>query len=394
MSPPAATGRARLLDVLIVGAGPAGCATALALLRAGVQDVALVTPPASTAWRLSESATPDVPALLAQLGVRMPPGHHPYLGNLSAWGEPMRQDDFVRRGHPPGWLVDRKRFDDQLREATVAAGSELLQPFRLREAVRIRNGWSVTLQPVASTRPPGPPVTLQTRLLVDASGRRAALARGQLGARRQRIDDQVALAARIPGARPARIDDLLAGRVLVEAVPCGWWYASAPPDGPMMLSLMTDMDLARNLRTPTAWREALDHTQVLQALGVPPSDTGQAPPAIRTFAAQSGCLDRIAGPGWLAVGDALMSLDPLTSSGLSGALRDGIAAASEVLLPWLEGASPGTAGRAWGRRANHVWQRFLVERRARYAMVSDWRTSRYWRRRQSEYEASASRILR
>ncbi|WP_247892025.1 FAD-dependent oxidoreductase [Azospirillum argentinense] len=80
-------------DVLIVGAGPAGSATALALRAAGVPRVVLVDraahgSPERAALRVGESATPNVGPLLARLGLpddlgRL--GHRPYHGNLSLW---------------------------------------------------------------------------------------------------------------------------------------------------------------------------------------------------------------------------------------------------------------------------------------------------------------------
>jgi hypothetical protein len=82
----------------------------------------------------------------------------------------------------------------------------------------------------------------------------------------------------------------------------------------------------------------------------------------------------------MAVGDALMSLDPLSSSGLSGALRDGLEAAG-VLLPWLDGGDPAPTGRAWGQRAASAWARYLAQRRQLYGQERTWPDHPFWHRR-------------
>jgi flavin-dependent dehydrogenase len=378
------------LDVLIVGAGPAGAATALALRQAGVRRVGLVHEPPAGPWRIGESATPDVPGLLTRLGVAMPSGHRPYVGNASIWGGPLQFDDFATRGQPMGCLLDRTLFDQQLRDAAEAAGAELIQPARLEAVQREVAGWCVSLRPVARAMAQAgdaqadAPMLRHARVLVDASGRRAALAR-MLGARRHRLDKQVALAVRcqLPAA------PWLVGRALVEACACGWWYAAELPGGELLLSLMTDQDLARKLREPQAWLAALTDSQLYRAL---PDVTGlheAAGAGVLNFAAHSGCLNRAAGPGWVALGDALLSLDPLTSSGISGALRDALDACTDVLLPWLEGSPPEPAGRAWGERANRSWLRFLAQRQRMYAQVQHWAQAPYWQRRHTPAVAPA-----
>ena len=385
------------LDVLIVGAGPAGCATALALRQAGVGRVALLdarSPTQPSDWRLGETATPDLPALLARLGVAWPDGHRPCLGNASAWGQPLQLDDFARRRLPPAWHVHRPLLDEQMRQAAQQAGAWLIDGHRLGEVERLADGWHLTCLP-ATTRAAGPVLasSLEARLLVDASGRAAVLAR-QLRARRQALCRQVALASPWPVAGSTTpclpADHPLNQRVLVEAVPEGWWYATLDACGQPQLALMTDADLASLQRPPEAWWAALKRTTVLW-----PALAPWAPPATahlalqpRPFAAHAAVLDRVAGPGWLALGDAMMSLDPLTSSGLSASLRDAWEATHGVLVPWLADPSADLPGRAWGYRARTAWLDFVRQRQALHGQVRAWPQAAYWQRRQTRPAAA------
>lgn len=366
------------LDVLILGAGPAGCATALALRRRGVARVMLVDQPVALAFRIGEAATPDVPGLLAQLmgGVALeaPAAQRPYVGNLSCWGGVSRRDDFMRRGLAPGWQLDRAAFDQGLRELAAAAGAMLRCPARCDDVARTSGGWAVALDDGTAW---------QARVLVDASGRRARLAT-RLGATRLQADRLVALATRCPPGAGAD----LAGHVLVESCPDGWWYATPLPGGEVLVSLMTDHDVARNrrLRDWPAFAQAWAASSALRERVPVPA----AAQPVASFAAHSGCVDRAAGPGWMAVGDALMSLDPLSSSGLSGALRDGLEAA-DVLLAWLRGDDPAPTGRAWGQRAAGAWARYLAQRQQLYGRERTWPDHPFWHRRHAPVPVPGAR---
>lgn len=368
---------AAALDVLVIGAGPAGAATALALRQAGVAAVGLIQPPAPLRqpqrFRLSESAGPDLPALLAALGLAVPPGHRLNLGQGAAWDGPLRWDSFAQRQLPPAWQVDRERFDQQLLDHALQSGATLFCG-HLCEAPRQRKGhWQLGI----GGRDAGwRTQRLRSRLLVDASGRRSVLAR-QLGAQRLQIDRQIAVAADLQSPTPQPLLDALQRQLMIEAEAAGWWYATLRPDGPPLLSLMSDHDLLRDLQAPAQWMNRLRRSRYLSTL-----TEGMSPPSrLHRFAADSACLDRAAGDGWLAVGDALMTLDPLSASGLNGALRDAIDATEQVLLPWLRHSERVGPATRWGQRANRSWQQFLHQRQRSYAGAGQLHQSPYWKRR-------------
>jgi 2-polyprenyl-6-methoxyphenol hydroxylase-like FAD-dependent oxidoreductase len=371
------------LDVLICGAGPAGCATALALRQQGVAHVAVVDWPLERPWAVGESATPDVGAMLARLGLPgLLQGHAPCQGTLSFWGGRREVNDFLHRGQGPGWHLDRSTFDAQLRQATVDAGVPLWRPARVDQ---------LTWQPQAGAPCGGiwqvrlnDQRLVQARVLVDASGRRAELAT-RLGAQRHRLDSLVALGMRLWLPRAD-----LGGLSLIEPFEHGWWYAAPLPDGHTVICLMADQEIAQRhgWRDPDRFVHAWRDTQALaQSLPPPaPADAMRASPGegrpadpwqVASFAAHSACLDRAAGPGWMAVGDALMSLDPLTSSGISGSLHDALCAAATV-SGWLQGEPMAPGGQAWARRADTTWRRYLDQRHTHYAAEPRWPLSPFW----------------
>src|SRR5207245_3342 len=103
-------------------------------------------------------------------------------------------------------------------------------------------------------------------------------------------------------------------RTLVEAVEQGWWYSARLPNSQLVIAYMTDVDLyAEHDRNSAArWRQQLQRAPHTYARAK--NHSIQTGPLI--FSANSSRLDLASGRNWLAVGDAAMAFDPLSSQGL------------------------------------------------------------------------------
>ncbi|HEU4535301.1 MAG TPA: FAD-dependent monooxygenase [Polyangiaceae bacterium] len=237
--------------------------------------------------------------------------------------------------------------------------------------------------------------------LIDAGGRPAALTR-RLGATRRRDDRLVAFYLRLRAkghvergseggahggtdASPPRGTEARAkegsdrdGRTLVEAVEDGWWYSVLLPDGERLVARLGDADLLdrrRLLGVEGLW-SSLGETQHLRRLC---AEYGYLPrgPA-RGADASSSRLEPAAGERWVAVGDAALAFDPLSSKGIASALYTGLRAASAV-----DAALRGEGG-AVERYAAHLLDVYRVYRqqlRAHYAAETRWPDAPFWRRR-------------
>lgn len=352
--------RNKEFDVLIAGAGPAGCATALALVAAGIEKIALVDRAEPAPFIPGESATPDLPELLTRLGLSDDVrhfGHDPYYGNLTAWGGAPRLALFGRRGN--GWHLDRSAFERWLRAEACRRGVTLLCPAQPHAVERCAAGWHVEVSGFGGVR---------AKILVDAGGRRAPLAR-RLGAQRIRLDTLVALTLRLPGGAVRH----LTGYSFVEAASDGWWYAAQVPSGGAVVMFMTDHDIALRYRRKSHFLESLRETALIGSrlvLGAPTA-------ALQVHAAHAGYVQPGAGDRWLAVGDALLTLDPLTSSGLSGAFNDAFVAA-RAIGDMLNGKP---ADRAYAQRVSTAIERYRAQHAAYYALERRWPNSLFWSRR-------------
>ncbi|MFG3509986.1 NAD(P)/FAD-dependent oxidoreductase [Streptomyces sp. NPDC047821] len=373
-------------DVVVAGGGPAGCAAALTLARAG-RTVLLVDagtgPP-----KVGETLVAAGRVLLGDLDVAghvLTSGHLPCYGTLSAWGSPdLHAVDSITDPHGHGWHLDRRLFDQRLRDAARAAGTEVVESTAVRGAARQPDGgWTLTLRAVApdgprSAGPAGTKAagvrTVRCRWVIDATGRAAAIA-VRCGARRQVLDRLTTLRAPME-ADPGDTDRCS----LVESDEDGWWYTAPQPSGGRTVAYFTDTDLPAALDTARHFGRRMSGTAHVSRRVRP---HGSGPPAApRRAAAHTAHLDRVYGDGWTAAGDAAVALDPLSSQGVLTALYTGMSAARAVdahLSRPHRGDDSALA--AYARAVAATWTAYLRGHRLIHAQEARWTRRPFWARR-------------
>jgi flavin-dependent dehydrogenase len=356
-------------DVVVAGGGPAGAATALALVAGDPSiRVALIAGPAGRPGN-GETLTPDALPLLDRLDVGeaiRDAGPLPSLGTRSCWGSESPYDnEAIFSAIGPGWRIDRAWFDAWLLRAAATRGVSVHEGAIVRDVSRAESGrWTV----LVDSPGPGAPSGLDAAFLVDATGRRAALAR-RLGARVRYLDRLVGLAV----SHTATDTD---GMTLVEAGEEGWWYSFNVADSRRLVVLMSDSDLVkgRRLTLPERWHEALSRTRLVSG----PTSRGVLLGPPRVLSAQTRRLDRCAGVGWLAVGDSATTFDPLSSQGVVKALRSAILG-SYAARDALAGDESGPL--KFERLTAQEFDAYLAARRLVYRSETRWQEAPFWRRR-------------
>jgi flavin-dependent dehydrogenase len=361
-------------DVAVVGAGPAGAATARRLAQAGCH-VALLERTHFDSPRAGESLAPAVQPLLADLGVWpqfIDLSPLPSYGTRSSWGSAEPGDhSHLLTPYLSGWHVDRQAFDRMLAETALQAGAQLHLGARVIRVEAETKGGTLFVADSTGAK------QVRAEFIVDASGRGAALARW-VGARHVLLDRLVGIGAGYP--------DPHAGTqcyTQIEATEDGWWYSAPAAADRCVRMLMTDADLARaqGLASQSAWHAALVRAPLTRARG----DIGPPLWGPRIFPAVSQRLQRggeRAPLGWLAVGDAALAVDPLSGSGVVRALRMA-AAAAETVMSTL-GGEPGdraSAIAAYEHERDRECTRYLFERASYYAAETRWPRSAFWSRR-------------
>ncbi len=359
----------------MVGGGPAGAATAIALSELGVPSVVLEAAPGPQ-HKVGESIPPSANPVLARLGLSagLARAALPAYGNRSFWGAAEAVDaDYVFGTTGTGWRVDRQRFEADLAATATTAGVDWRYGCRLVGCTRREpRGWMLQVISSAGRQ------ALAADVVVDASGRAARVAR-LLGVRRIRYDRLVGAVAY--GSTGEGSDGVDAdSTTLVEAVPDGWWYSMHLPAGRIVTAFMTDADLltATGARTAEGWGALLDsapatRNRVRAAAGDGPWD------GPHVWGAHTSRLTAVVGPDWLAVGDAAVTYDPLTSYGMAAALGQGVYAAAAV-VEHLAGRREALPDHA--RLIDGAFARYLILLHDRYAGEQRWPDAVFWQRRQ------------
>jgi flavin-dependent dehydrogenase len=363
-------------QVVILGGGPAGCATALSLLGEGVDPDALLVVEADhfERTRVGESVPPDTRSTLAALGVFegfLQQGHEPSLGSASSWGaEELGYNDFLFNPQGCGWHLDRQRFDAWLAAEVEARGVELKRGFRFTDVIDSGDrGVEVVLRRGGELCQ-----RVSTRFVVDATGSRGVFAR-RMGARRRELDRLVSVAAFMH----LRESSAFARLTFLEAVEYGWWYTARLPDHRVATAVTTSPGLyqSHHFNQPRVWLEHLSGTRhIAQVL----SDCTPIDNSYSVHLAPSFVLDRVHGDHWIAVGDAASAYDPLSSQGIYKALHGGLHA-GRALWSHLHHPERG-ALQDYQAAIEAQFVQYAEQRGYFYRREQRWKEAPFWRERQ------------
>jgi flavin-dependent dehydrogenase len=297
------------LDVVVIGAGPAGSTTARHLAmqgyrvslfqRAGCQRDNLprwetISP---IALELIRAYHPDANA---GLQTRLAPVTiHRHWSLTDSPKKEAPSDQTI--------LLDRNLLDEELRRSALAAGVAIADsPIGSTKISRNGDNWEIVGMDHHRWR---------ASFLVDAAGRRSVLNRRRtfLGAR------TLAIETRWSGLSVPKWTTYL------EAMPSAWLWAARDGGEMVLLTAFVSMDWlpGGKTRVVSRMRDLLEQS----GLGLTSGDLKmEVPPSIREATASSA-VDQI-GASYLRVGDASLALDPIASQGCQQALISGFQGAA------------------------------------------------------------------
>jgi flavin-dependent dehydrogenase len=356
---------ATAVSVLVLGGGPVGLASAIAVSRLASSDpisVLVLERRRLCHQPIGETLGPEARPTLQALGVWedfLALGPVPFRGVRSAWGsDKLIERLSITRPLGEGWHIDRARFERCLADHAARVGAVIWDKVGL-PSLR-REGAAIV-----ATLPDGRVV--RARFVIDATGRGATGTTALTGSRYLACDRQVAMVARLPLPHGHPMEPVLH----IESAEHGWWYVAPQPDRSLLFCYLTDADLlagASRDRRAASFHAALAQTRHVRALAC--GARFLSPP--RIVRAECGRLVPDRGPSFCAVGDAAFAGDPLSGDGLARGLRSALAAAPLALDP-AAAPPPPAAGDAF---------RAYQETRARYyGMEARWPDSLFWLRR-------------
>jgi flavin-dependent dehydrogenase len=324
-------------------------------------------------FKVGESLPPAITPLLRELGVfeRFKADRHLIsAGNESSWGgASLERAGFIHDPVGQAWHVDRPRFDAMLRDAARDAGAHVVEATRVAKCERCDAGdWRLALEGIGGSS--------QSRAswLIDCTGRRSWLARRE-GVKRRAYDNLMAFVA-VFHENEAVHDKDCDSVTLVESVEEGWWYTARVPNGRRVVVYLTDTvgRSSDSARTEEGYRALLEDTVHIRSRLQSYSMSG----APMITSSNSSRLERVAGAGWLAAGDAATSFDPLSSQGVLTAAYSGLKA-GRALHSHLSGDFD--ALRSYQLRIGAVYDGYLANRVECYRFEGRWPQSEFWRKR-------------
>lgn len=314
-------------DVVIVGSGPAGTAAALRLQQLQLR-VALVDQVAEDQFKIGESLPGAAIRLLRTLGIQgldtllHPEEYQVCTANASAWGrEQWTYKDALLNPEGGGWHLLRHRFDQTLRqlaqERGVAYYNAKVGAIHTSTITNVK--YTINFKRSTSTLPQ----SLSCNWLIDATGRASAILR-QFGVKRTSYSDQMAVIAWVN--TPLEDKDQT---TRIKSVAEGWWYSAQLPTHKRVIAFHGQAErIARMVKQPDFFFSTMNNTDLLPYI-VSKNDLITDSDLSTTYANVTRPT-QVVGEAWLAVGDAALSFDPLSSQGIFFALYSGIRGAEAI----------------------------------------------------------------
>lgn len=341
-------GDALQVDVLVIGGGPAGTTTA-ALLASRGREVLLLEKDRHPRFHIGESLLPmNLPILqrlgvldrVKAIGVHKPAADFPATGNPQAGksheggASAYNSFRFERALNPAfghAYQVNRSEFDRILFERARELGADA------REQVKVER---VEFDPDGRPRlaharmADGAPLLVQPRYVVDATGRDTLLG-GQFKLKQKNPHHQsAAIFSHFAGVERRPGGD--AGNITVQRFAHGWMWLIPLPGDVMSIGVVCSPEYLRQRRGEGRSSEGRSNEALLMKTLLAEPHVAQRMRNARRVAPVHATgnyayrCSRMAGPGWLMVGDAFTFLDPIFSSGVFLAMDSAVQAAEVV----------------------------------------------------------------
>lgn len=338
-------------QVVVIGGGPSGSTVSTLMAQKGVK-VTLFEREKFPRFHIGESLIPETYWVLERLGMleKMKKSHFvpkhsvQFVNQRGKLSEPFYFYDNKPHECSQTWQVLRSEFDLMMLNNAREHGVEVHEGARVLD-VLFEGGRAVGVDVVLEN---GERKQVRSEVVVDASGQASMIMdRFQLREWDKELK-KAALWTYWEGAYRDVGRDEGATIVLQTEGKAGWFWYIPLHNNIVSVGVVADYAYLFKDR-PTKDHEAIYFEEVDRCPGVKPRiENAKRVAPFRVQKEYSYKSKKVAGDGWVLVGDAFGFLDPLYSSGVLLALKSGQLAADAIVEALAKGDTSEAALSAWG----------------------------------------------
>lgn len=350
-------------DVIIVGKGISGLILSILLKEKGIDHVVLDRVEKRKVMTLPETVPPSALVLLESLNLLelFEKSSSKTFGYHSLWGSDRITDNnfFFHNPYKYGLKLNKQAL---LKDLEEIVSDNVVQFNDLMEINRSAENVSIKIKSNNAVR------TINSRVIVDATGRNRNVLK-HLGIASEHYDNLVALSCLVPRIKHPK----LTHSVFVESFENGWGIVSSLNDEINGMTIFTQQrnPILPQLKSYRHWKEALTKTKILKDFLSDELDR-----KVVGGDANSSRASIIAGSNWLAIGDAAISFDPLSSHGISNAIYCANEA-SKAIESHLENGSDNQF-KNYEDTLTQIFSEYLKHKTKLYGTERRWKESSFW----------------
>lgn len=322
-------------QIVIIGAGPGGCATSLFLAKYGIPHTIIEKQTFPRDKVCGDALSGKTVYVLNELDPKIV--HHFAAKTnefIDSWGVKFVapngkhidipfKSDMSKETHPPGFIAKRMHFDHELFKLINRAYANVLEGAEVTEINQSQGSSSVTYIQNGKTE-----TISGIQLLIGAEGDRSVVAKKLAGIKKENNHYCAGIRAYYKGVEGMHPQNFIELHFLEELLPGYFWIFPLPNGeanvGAGMLSATVSKkkvnlkeDMLRAIANNPKIKDRFKHATLqgkIQGWGLPLGSKKR----------------RLSGNGYLLVGDAGSLIDPFTGEGIGNALYSGMMAASVI----------------------------------------------------------------